>query len=224
MISVDNLQIVEPATMVTDYMITALVWWLGWKIYVNGKAACQKWWAVVFALIGLSALLGGTYHGFQEIIDPATASFIWESTRWIVFFVSLTMLVGHSKAVFNEQIAKWVIVFALLKLAVFLSWAYTDPSFLVAIADYLPVLLFIFVVETSMWKVHGARESKFLVAGVALSLLGAAGQQAGIGINEHFNHNDVYHVVTMVALYLFYRGIIDLEDFAERRSLPHSPS
>ena len=216
--SPDKLQIIEPATMITDYMITALAWWLGWKIHTNGKALCQRWWAAAFALIGLSALLGGTHHGFQEIIDPRVNAFVWDSTRWIVFFVSLAMLVGHSKAVFGEQITKWITVFALVKLAFFLSWAYTDPSFLVAIADYLPVLLFILVAESVLWYAHGTRESKFLVAGVVASLLGAAGQQAGVGLNEHFNHNDVYHVVTMVAIWLFYVGIIGLEDFEERKT------
>jgi hypothetical protein len=130
--------------------------------------------------------------------------------------MSLAMLVGHSKTVFNERVNKWIAVFAWVKLAVFLSWAYTDPSFLVAIADYLPVLLFILVSESYMWLSHGARESKFLVAGVVVSLLGAAAQQAGIGINEHFNHNDVYHVVTMLAIVLFYLGITGLEDFRGR--------
>ena len=56
----------------------------------------------------------------------------------------------------------------------------------------------------------------FLVAGVVVLLLGAAGQQMGIGINQHFNHNDLYHVVTLVGLYLFYLGIINLKDFEYR--------
>jgi hypothetical protein len=28
----------------------------------------------------------------------------------------------------------------------------------------------------------------------------------GVGVTEHFNHNDLYHLVQMVALYFFYRG------------------
>jgi hypothetical protein len=211
-----GLPIVEPATMMTDYMITVLAWLLGWRIYFGGKSDCQKWWAVVFALIGLSAFLGGTHHGFQRVIDPATNELIWESTRWIVFFVSLAMLIGHSKAVFDKRFTNLVTVFALIKLLVFLFWALSDSSFLVAIADYLPVLLFILIAELFMWKTYATRESKFLVAGVVVSLLGAAGQQAGIGISEHFNHNDVYHVVTLVALYLFYLGVINLKDFKDR--------
>ena len=218
MLSIGNLQIVEPATMITDYMITVLAWWLGWKIYVNGKAVCQRWWAVVFALIGLSALRGGTYHGYQAVIDPATNALIWETTRWIVFFVSFTMLVGHSRALFSAKVKKWIVFFALVKLAIFLSWAFVDESFLVAIADYLPVVLFILVAESFMWTVHETRESRFLVMGVVVSLLGAAGQQADIGISDHFNHNDVYHVVTMAALYLFYLGVTKLQDSEDRRS------
>lgn len=218
-----TIQIVEPATMITDYMIAALAWYLGWKMYANSQSVCQKWWAVVFALIGLSAMLGGTYHGFQRIIDPAVNSIIWESTRWIIFFVSFTMLVGHSKAILNQRFTKWVFIFALIKLSAFFSWATANPSFLVAIADYLPVLLFILIAELFVWKIYGSKESKYLVTGILVLLLGAVVQQMGIGINQYFNHNDVYHVVTLVGLYLLYLGIIGLRDFEHRSAVPTSP-
>jgi hypothetical protein len=133
------------------------------------------------------------------------------------------MLVGHSKAIFNERFTNWVFIFALIKLTVFIFWAFTNPSFLVAIADYLPVLLFILIAELFVWKIYGSKESKYLVTGIVVLLLGAAAQQMGIGINQYFNHNDVYHVVTLVGLYLLYLGIIGLRDFEHRRALPTSP-
>lgn len=159
-------QIVEPATMITDYLITVLAWSLCWKVYVKSKSVCQRWWVLVFALIGLSALLGGTHHGFQRILNPEVNLWIWKSVRWVMFFVSLTMLVEHSKALFNKRATKWVSIFAWIKLLVFLSWAVANPSFLVTIADYLPVLLFILIAELFMWKVYGCKESKYLAAGL----------------------------------------------------------
>ena len=35
---------------------------------------------------------------------------------------------------------------------------------------------------------------------------GAMVQASGFRLHEHFNHNDLYHVIQMVALVLLYRG------------------
>jgi hypothetical protein len=43
-----------------------------------------------------------------------------------------------------------------------------------------------------------------MLAGVVLSLVAAAVQQSGVAIHRNFNHNDLYHVVQAVALWLLY--------------------
>ena len=40
-----------------------------------------------------------------------------------------------------------------------------------------------------------------------MTLLGAIVQQSGISLHRHFNHNDLYHVVQIIGLYLLYRGV-----------------
>ena len=37
-------------------------------------------------------------------------------------------------------------------------------------------------------------------------------QQSGWSLAEHFNHNDLYHVIQMVGLYCFYRGALALHE------------
>ena len=81
-------------------------------------------------------------------------------------------------------------------------------------------LLFILIAELFMWNIYGCKKSKYLAAGVVVLLLGATGQQMGIGINQNFNHNDVYHLVSLVGLYLFYLGVINLQDFENRIAPP----
>ena len=46
----------------------------------------------------------------------------------------------------------------------------------------------------------------WIVGGILLSFVGAAIQQSGVSLHQHFNHNDLFHVVQMVAFYLLYRG------------------
>jgi hypothetical protein len=45
-----------------------------------------------------------------------------------------------------------------------------------------------------------------------VSCLAAAVQFNGIALHQHFNHNDLYHVVQMGGMYLFYRGALILKD------------
>jgi hypothetical protein len=46
----------------------------------------------------------------------------------------------------------------------------------------------------------------WLIAGVLVSLVAAIVQARRLAPHRHFNHNDLYHVIQMAALYAFYRG------------------
>jgi hypothetical protein len=39
-----------------------------------------------------------------------------------------------------------------------------------------------------------------------VSVLAALVQQSGLTLHRNFNHNDLYHVIQLVALWLLYRG------------------
>jgi hypothetical protein len=45
----------------------------------------------------------------------------------------------------------------------------------------------------------------WLAWGIAVTLLGAAVQQAGFVLGENFNHNDAYHLIQIVGLYFLFR-------------------
>ena len=46
----------------------------------------------------------------------------------------------------------------------------------------------------------------WLIAGVLVSLVAGIVQARRLALHRHFNHNDLYHVIQMAALYAFYRG------------------
>ena len=54
----------------------------------------------------------------------------------------------------------------------------------------------------------GQREAVLpgLVGGVLVSLVAGIIQARRIGVHRYFNHNDVYHVIQVIALFLVYRG------------------
>lgn len=53
---------------------------------------------------------------------------------------------------------------------------------------------------------------KWLMAGIAVTLLGAIVQASGFRHDADFNHNDAYHVIQIFGLYLFFQGASRLRD------------
>jgi len=52
----------------------------------------------------------------------------------------------------------------------------------------------------------------YILAGVIVFFKGTGVQISGISIHEYFNYNDLLHVFQMVAVFLFYKGILLLFD------------
>jgi hypothetical protein len=86
------------------------------------------------------------------------------------------------------------------------------PTFRVAVIDYGAALGVVFVAAVYAYVRWRAPGMGWLIGAVLVSL--AAGLVQGMRLAPHrwFNHNDLYHVIQMVALYLFYRGGVLLAD------------
>src|SRR5215467_1846102 len=53
---------------------------------------------------------------------------------------------------------------------------------------------------------------KWVGAGIAVTLLGALVQQTGFRHHADFNHNDAYHLIQILAMYMFFKGASRLRD------------
>lgn len=56
------------------------------------------------------------------------------------------------------------------------------------------------------------RGHQWLKGGILVSAVGLLIQRSGWELHEHFNHNDIYHLVQMAGIYCFYRGVSCLHD------------
>jgi hypothetical protein len=60
---------------------------------------------------------------------------------------------------------------------------------------------------------HIPRENgKWIVAAVVVALVGVAVQVSGFRARQAFNHNDVFHLIVIVSMYLFFKGCRTLQD------------
>jgi hypothetical protein len=179
----------EPTTVLTDYALAAVSIFLGLKLIEK-----SKFWAVAFLALGLGALLGGTWHGFWQ------NELLWKATTLSVGVTSFAMVVGSARAVASRRLRTGLIAFAAVKLVAYAAWMLYHDDFIWVVADTGSALLI--VAALYLWRFNG-----WMLAGVAVSVLAGLTQASGIALHQHFNHNDLYHVIQTVAMLAFYRGL-----------------
>ena len=182
----------EPMTVVTDYALGAVAAWLSLLLFRNAPIS-RRLWAVAFAALAAEAFLGGTWHGFLQ------SNLLWKATTLSAGVASFGMVAGSSWAVFSGQLRAFVLTAALAKLVVYSAWMLSHDAFLYVVID--TGIAFLVVAALHLWKWNGA-----ILAGVAVSIVGALVQASGFTLHQLFNHNDLYHVIQIAALVLLYRG------------------
>ena len=182
----------EPMTMLTDYVLGGVSTYAAIALLRDSQAS-RRLWALAFAALAAAAFLGGTWHGFLQ------SDLLWKATTLSAGVASFGMLAGSSYAAFPPPLRAFVLTAALAKLAVYSVWMLSHDAFIYVVID--TGIAFLIVAAIHLWKWNGP-----LVAGVAVSIAGAAVQASGFGLHEHFNHNDLYHVIQIAALVLLYRG------------------
>jgi len=199
--------IAEPTTMVTDYLLAALGVWLGWKL----RAAGKRDWGFAFWAMALGAALGGTSHGFAPALGQTAQAWIWKATVFSIGLVSYFVVMGMARALFTGSTLGVVRALALLKLGVYWWWMAWHNEFRYVIYDYAPSLLAALLAGLWLWRMRAMTGGAWIAAGVVVSFVGAGVQLSGFALHQHFNHNDLYHVIQMAGLALLYRGARGLE-------------
>ena len=149
-------------------------------------------WAMAFFFTACGSFFGGTYHGFG-------GAAIWKATVFSIGLASLFLLLPFLRVV------------AITIFAVYAVWMTTHDGFGWVIADYGVTLLLL----TAVMIMHRSPMSRWVISSVIVSVVAAIVQQAPITY-----HNDVYHVIQLVALWLLYRGGTFMSSVTARPTIP----
>jgi hypothetical protein len=179
----------EPVTMLTDYALGAVSAYLGVRL-----VRFARYWAVAFLALALAAFLGGTWHGFFR------NDLLWKATVLAIGVASFGMVAGSASRILESFPRRLLIGLAALKLALYSAWMLFHDDFIWVIVDTGSALAI--VAALHLWRFNG-----WMLAGVGVSVAAALAQAAGLALHRHFNHNDLYHVMQIAAMLLFYRGL-----------------
>jgi hypothetical protein len=179
--------------LLTDYALAGFTAFLAFRLLKYPRA---KGWAGAFLCLAFAALIGGTYHGFPEFYP----GLLWSATEIFAGLASFLMVVATAAA--TGFFPRTIFGLAALKLVIYLDWILEYDEFIGVVIDGGSALLVVAVLHAikrdAAWR--------WMVGGVAVSVVAAAVQAAHLAPHPQFNHNDLYHVIQIAAMYLFYRG------------------
>ena len=201
--------------MATDYVLVVLCGYFAWRLWRMGKGTAQASvcsWAAGFVCFGLASLAGGTVHGFSTVLSEAILQSLWKVTTYAIGLASFFLLAGTLSACIMPSVRRFALLIPYVQLIVYALWMATHDDFRYAIYDYAFTNLSIVVLQLHAGISRRAVSAPWLIGGVLVSFLAAGVQFNEIALHQHFNHNDLYHVIQMGGMYLFYRGALVLKD------------
>lgn len=106
-----------------------------------------------------------------------------------------------------------------LKFFAYLIWTCLRQDFLPALCDQTMGMVLI----TGLLCIghrHVPQVTPAICIGLGTAVTGAAIQRAEWGLHEHFNHNDIYHVLGAITIWCFYLAGKKFEDYGNSRYQP----
>jgi hypothetical protein len=178
------------------------------------NAAGQKsviLWGISFILIAAAAVAGGTFHGFRGQLGWL-ANPLWQM---VVYSVGLCALLMACSTIFATIKPSWqqiLLVILVVKFGIFVLRASTHTQYKYVAYEGLTSMGIILVLQIAALITRHQMSAKWILAGTAISVAAAGIQISGFNLHRHLNHNDLYHIVQMIGMYVWYRGGLLLKD------------
>lgn len=209
------MRISEPTTMITDYLLAGLGLFFGRRLLLRSREINQqaiRLWALAFVAMALGAAAGGTSHGFANYLGDLGQTVAWKLTVYAIGLAGVFLASAAIVAHFSGLARRLLLILVAIKFLAYAGWMIRHDDFKYVINDYGPTLLFVLLLEIWSWITRRTDSSPWIIAGIVVSFIGAGIQRSEFALHEHFNHNDLYHVVQMIGLYLLFRGGLLLRD------------
>ncbi len=164
-------------------------------------------WPVGFALGAISASLGGTWHGYRGLFGERARDAIWMLTLLAFGASAATFGAGAISIVTPEIQPLTLRLTALTAFGVYGVAALRNPGF--ATAGRMALLMLVtFAAMSAVLFLRGATQpAAWTLACVILNVAGVVVQFRNIAPHPRFNHNDLFHLFQLAALWCLYTAV-----------------
>lgn len=194
----------EPTTTITDFLLGLEALILAALLLISPQTfPSLPYWIVSLVGLGVAALLGGLYHGFERTSLEVG----------IYFFISVLMAAFCLAAItdgFGEETARgfrWLV--AVLALAFFLVTRIYPTRIMAFTALLAAILVFALALYLRLMFTGALPGAGFVAAGIAMLLTGAAMLLGNVRFTFiwTFDRNGTYHLMQMAGFLFFYLGL-----------------
>ena len=192
-------------TSITNFILASELFFLAGLMVKTPKArfaAAWFWGGAMFALAS-SALIGGIDHGF---VEPAGLSryFIQRPNWMVVGVATFCMLLATARQFFPPRWQRTALVLGVIDLIVYAVAVLLVGDFRIVILNYVPVMLLLLLMSVRGLK--NGTGSWQMVVGVVMLLVASAVQALGVNAFSPFDHDGLYHAISMVGVVFMYLG------------------
>lgn len=197
-----GLQVTEPMTWITNWLVAAACLVFAYRLFYDEEAdASQKFWALFFLFIGLASITGGTAHGFIQYVGHRFHLAAWLLSGISIFCAQLAVLQFIKQA----KIRTFVRLFSYAQLMIMSASVLIFQHFSSVLIDSIVGLIGVVIpVSLAHYLKYKNRRSLLIIIGVLSNLLPALIHLSKFSINQWFNFNDISHVVMIGCMYLMY--------------------
>ena len=201
--------VTEPMTVATNAILAVLAFAFAARLaygLAQERSSATGWLAAAMAFTGIAALIGALAHGTDPARDAALRDRFWRGALYTTGFIGAASVASVAFFAARGSARTALLALAAMKLVVFVLRVRRQPEFRIAAADYGAALAIVLVGAAYEVVQRRAPGMAWLIAGVLVSLVAGLVQARRLALHRQFNHNDLYHVIQMAALYVFYRG------------------
>lgn len=197
-----GLQVTEPMTWITNWMVATACFIFGHKLFYDNEAdISQKFWALFFLFIGTASVTGGTAHGFIHYVGPKFHHAAWLLSGISIFCAQLAVLPLIEK----PRVRSFVRIFCYTQLMVMSASVLIFQHFSSVLIDSIVGLIGVVIpVSLSHYARYKDKRSLLVIIGVLTNLVPAIIHLLKISISEWFNFNDISHVVMIACFYVMF--------------------
>lgn len=213
----------EQITLITDYALAASIGYFAWHLIQSALQRTDlslRLWTGAFVAASLSAFAEAAYVGFATQLDSTAAQSLWQAALSFACAAHFLLLSAVLCVYSRGRLRLVLLGLAVLKSAALTAWLADHAEFRYVVHDN--VLTMLPVLALSAWGAWSRRvpSAPWILAGILASLVAALMQQGRVALHAHFDQNDLYHVIQIVAMYLFFRGGMELQDLDGEAAAP----
>lgn len=200
----------EPATFATDLLLAAATAFWGARLWRQGRQKCggraTRLFGAAFWASSCGALTGGLYHALPPDGLDLLRLLLWKGTVWAIGLAGVLLVMGAGRASLPDRLRGWLAGVAVLQFVGYALWMVYRDDFIYVILEYAPALVVVLLLQIRDYVRTRRTAPLWIGGGILLSFAAAAIQTLHLAPHPRFNHNDLYHLVQLVAFWGLYRG------------------